>query len=84
VFRETKANRLVDISLLSHFRGQNIGTRLLRDLIHQSANEGLEVHLQVLKSNRARALYERLAFTVTGEDGMYYRMENKGDSLSNV
>jgi ribosomal protein S18 acetylase RimI-like enzyme len=83
VFRETKANRLVDISLLSVFRGKNIGTRLLRDLIHQSANEGLEVHLQVLKSNRARSLYERLAFTVTGEDEMYYRMENKGDSLSN-
>jgi len=75
VFRESGANRLVDIALLSAFRSQGIGTQLLRDLIGQSAREGLAVRLQVLKTNRAKHVYERLGFVEIGEDGMYVQME---------
>lgn len=75
VFREPGANRLVDIALLSEFRGQGIGTQLLRDLLDKSAEQGLPVRLQVLKSNRAQNLYQRLGFVETGDDGMYYQME---------
>lgn len=77
VFRESGANRLVDIALLAPFRGHGIGTQLLRDLIGKSSQENLPVALQVLKNNPARHLYERLGFVITGEDGMYYQMERK-------
>jgi ribosomal protein S18 acetylase RimI-like enzyme len=75
VFRESDAYRLVDIALISAYRSQGIGTQLLRDLIDKSAGEGLPVRLQVLKSNRARHLYQKLGFAETGDDGMYYQMQ---------
>jgi ribosomal protein S18 acetylase RimI-like enzyme len=77
VFRESDAYRLVDIALLSGFRGRGIGTQLLRDLIDKSGKEGLPLRLQVLKSNRARHLYQRLGFVETGDDGMYCQMQMK-------
>jgi ribosomal protein S18 acetylase RimI-like enzyme len=75
VFRESGANRLVDIALLSAYRSRGIGTQLLRDLIDQSARDGLAVRLQVLKTNRAKRVYERLGFIETGGDGIYVEME---------
>lgn len=77
VFRESDANRLVDIALLGQFRGHGIGTQLLRDLIDRSSQENRAVRLQVLKSNRARHLYERLGFVEMGQDDLYYQMERK-------
>jgi ribosomal protein S18 acetylase RimI-like enzyme len=75
VLAEDEANLLVDIALLSEYRGRGIGTQLLRDLIAKSERQGRAVRLQVLKSNPARRLYERLGFVQTGEDDMYYQMK---------
>jgi ribosomal protein S18 acetylase RimI-like enzyme len=77
VFREQEANRLVDIALLSRFRGRGIGGQLLQALIDQSGKQGLAVRLQVLKTNRARHLYHRSGFVETGDDGLYLQMERK-------
>lgn len=77
VFREADANRLVDIALLSEVRSHGIGGALLQDLIANSARESLGVRLQVLKTNRACHLYQRLGFVQTGDDGMYLQMEKK-------
>lgn len=79
VFREQGANRLVDIALLSAFRGSGIGGQLLRELIDQSGKDGLAVRLQVHKTNRARHLYQRSGFIETGDDGLYIQMERKGE-----
>ena len=77
VFRESGAYRLVDIALLSEYRSRGIGTQLLHELIAKSQNEGLPLRLQVLKTNRARQLYQRLGFQETGDDGVYCQMERK-------
>ena len=69
------ATVLVDIALLSSYRGQGIGGRLLQTLIEESDKERVPVRLQVLKSNPARRLYERLGFQQTGEDAVYFQME---------
>jgi ribosomal protein S18 acetylase RimI-like enzyme len=74
VTREFHKNHLVDIALLAEHRGKGIGTQLLRDLILQSQASGVPLSLQVLKTNPAARLYERLGFTRTGEDQMYYQM----------
>jgi ribosomal protein S18 acetylase RimI-like enzyme len=74
-WRECDGIRLVDIALLSEYRNRGIGAQLLRDLISKSENERLPMRLQVLKSNPACRLYQRLGFVKTGDDGMYYQME---------
>jgi len=61
---------LVDIALLPEHRDAGIGGQLLDGLLRQKKT----VTLHVLKTNRARNLYERLGFRKIGEDSMYDEM----------
>ena len=84
VFRENTLGEkgsalLVDISLLAEHRGRGIGGELLRDLLQQCRRDGIPLKLQVLKTNPALRLYERLGFLRTGEDQMYIQMECRPD-----
>ena len=66
---------LVDIALLPEYRGRGIGGGLLRDLIEHCNKERIAVRLQVLKTNPAQRLYEKLGFRKIGEDELYFQME---------
>jgi len=79
VLREKGSALLVDISLLAEHRGQGIGGGLLRELVQQCARDGATLRLQVLRTNPALRLYERLGFLRTGEDQMYIQMERRPD-----
>jgi ribosomal protein S18 acetylase RimI-like enzyme len=68
---------LVDIALLAEHRGRAIGGDLLRDLIQQCVRKKVPLRLQVLKTNPALRLYQRLGFATTGEDQMYIQMERQ-------
>jgi ribosomal protein S18 acetylase RimI-like enzyme len=68
---------LVDIALLSEHRGQGIGGGLVRELLEEGRDAMVPVRLQVLKSNPAARLYQRLGFVKTGEDEMYLQMEKR-------
>lgn len=64
---------LIDISLLPEYRGQGIGTPLLRQFLHEA---GTRVTCHVENHNPARRLYQRLGFRETGESfGPYVKME---------
>jgi GNAT superfamily N-acetyltransferase len=75
VLREKNSALLVDIALLAEHRGQGIGGALIGELIQQCRRQGIPVKLQVLKTNPALRLYERLGFLQTGEDQMYIQMK---------
>jgi ribosomal protein S18 acetylase RimI-like enzyme len=77
VYREKDSVRLVDIALLAEHRGQGIGAELIGALIEQCTRDGATLRLQVLQTNPALRLYERLGFTRTGEDPMYIEMERR-------
>jgi ribosomal protein S18 acetylase RimI-like enzyme len=77
IYREKDSVRLVDIALLAGHRGQGLGGELIGALIEQCARAGATLRLQVLQTNPARRLYERLGFTRTGEDAMYIEMERR-------
>jgi ribosomal protein S18 acetylase RimI-like enzyme len=79
VVRNEDSALLVDIALLAEHRALGIGERLLRALLLQSSRDRVPVRLQVLKTNPARRLYERLGFTRTSEDQMYIQMERRPD-----
>ncbi len=66
---------LVDIALLPEYRNAGIGSSLLKELLAEGERSGRTVSLQVLKTNRAIKLYERMGFSVAAEDGAYLRME---------
>lgn len=75
VDRSGPALHVIDIGLLSEFRGQGIGSAILRKLLAEAASAGKPVTLQVAASNPAQALYRRLGFRDTGRDAVYIRME---------
>ncbi len=70
-----KLHRYINLALLPEYQNLGIGARIIEDLIAESAKAGLTARLHVLKTSRARLLYERLGFIVTGEDDFNYIME---------
>ena len=66
--------RLVDIALISQFRGSGIGTELVRGVLDRGARAGKPVTIHVESFNPAMRLYERLGFQKADTNGVYYLM----------
>lgn len=63
------------LSVLSAYRGQGIGTRLLHALLSLLQGEGYgRVSLSVQKENPALHLYQRAGFEIWGQTDTEYRM----------
>jgi ribosomal protein S18 acetylase RimI-like enzyme len=66
---------LVRIEILPAYQGRGIGTAVMQELIERARQAGRPLALRVLKGNlRARYLYQRLGFGVTGESDTHYIM----------
>jgi GNAT superfamily N-acetyltransferase len=69
--------RVVDLAVLSPYRGKGIGTQLLGGLIDRADKEGIPIRFHVEQGNRARRLYERLGFVLLEVHGPYLLLERK-------
>ena len=67
--------RLVDIALLTAFRGTGIGSRILESLCQRAREAGRPLRLSVRRGNRAINLYTRIGFVMRGDNGMDIEME---------
>ena len=64
------------IYILPEYQGKGIGSACMTRIIDDANLEQISVVLQVLKVNtRGIALYQRLGFTIVGEDSIYFQME---------
>jgi len=66
---KTKHRANVAIALISEFWNQGIGTRMFEELIRLAKERGdiLQMELEFVEGNsRARALYEKMGFRITG------------------
>ena len=66
---KTKHRASVAIALLSKYWNQGIGTRLFQELIRiaEENKELIQIELEFIEGNsRARALYEKMGFRITG------------------
>jgi ribosomal protein S18 acetylase RimI-like enzyme len=71
VARAADGVRVLDIALLSHWRGRGIGTFLLERILAEASEAGVPVALEVHESNRAQTLYERLGFRFVRQMGLH-------------
>ncbi len=63
-----------DLQVLPARQGAGIGAAVVERVIAEADALGQPVRLQVLRANRARALYERLGFRVYGETELHFLM----------
>lgn len=63
---------VIDIALLSEYRGAGIGTAVMKYIMNEALQLNLPVVLQVEFFNPALHLYERLGFVKTGERWSVY------------
>jgi len=66
---------IVDVAILPKFRGLGIGSSVIGAEQERARSEGKSLGLQVLVTNRAVRLYERLDFRVTGRSQTHLTME---------
>lgn len=66
---------IANVQVLPAEQGRGIGGAVIGQLMADAARSGVPVTLQVLKINeRARRLYERLGFVVTGQEPPHIQM----------
>lgn len=67
----TRELRIIDIALLSEFRGRGWGAAMLQDLMEVTGATGRAVSIHVEKTNPAMKLYQSLGFKVIEDKGVY-------------
>ncbi len=65
------------IEILPTAQRAGIGSAVIAAILHQAAKKTKNVRLQVLRSNPARRLYERLGFCVEAETSTHIKMKKK-------
>jgi ribosomal protein S18 acetylase RimI-like enzyme len=76
--------RIVDIALLPEYRGNGLGTQLLRDLLHEATRAGKPVTIHVERLNPALGWYQRLGFKPVEDRGVYVLMRWSADDQVNT
>ena len=67
--------RVIDIALLSEYRGEGLGGKIMRDILDEAQESGKAVRIHVEQNNPAMHLYQRLGFKKLKDVGVYYLME---------
>jgi ribosomal protein S18 acetylase RimI-like enzyme len=75
VARSLEEIRILDIALLAEHRNKGIGTRVIKDLMDESAKTGKPVRIYVENFNRALRFFKRLGFLSVEEKGFHYLMQ---------
>lgn len=75
VHRTADSLRVVDMALLPQYRNTGYGRALLQRAFGEAMGSKKPLRLEVLKTNRAARLYQRLGFVVIGENELLYQLE---------
>ena len=68
------------IFILPEYQGRGIGSACITRIVDDAGLERKSVVLKVLKVNpRSVAFYQRLGFTIVGEDSIYFQMEKSSE-----
>jgi ribosomal protein S18 acetylase RimI-like enzyme len=67
--------RIVELQVLPEYQGRGIGSALLRAQMEHAQRTQQFIALRVLFENRARSLYTRLGFVISGRTETHYLME---------
>ncbi|AUZ45824.1 GNAT family N-acetyltransferase [Pseudomonas orientalis] len=72
--RDSKALYIRELHMLEQYRGLGAGSWVLQHMALKACTPGL-LRLTVFKTNPAKQFYERMGFSVVGEEDSFWRME---------
>ena len=76
VVRNNTSVTLAGIQLLPGYQNKRIGTNLIEQLKQEAEQKNISLCISVEKDNpNARRLYERLGFSMVGQDAQEYHLE---------
>jgi ribosomal protein S18 acetylase RimI-like enzyme len=74
-YEEDGTIRVSGIYIIDEFQGKGIGCDIMQKIIDEAGSKDMQIQFQVLKVNvRAKKFYERLGFSVYGENQTHYQM----------
>ncbi len=65
---------IIEMAILTEFRGRGIGTKLFRWFFDESRRSGLPIRFYVEKGNPAFRLYRRLGFEVVADVNTHFQL----------
>jgi ribosomal protein S18 acetylase RimI-like enzyme len=71
------------IEILPEYQGRGIGAAVIQDILVQAEQRDVSVTLRVLRNNPARALYERLGFTIIDRSDTHLYMKTDERRMTN-
>lgn len=63
--------RIIDLTILTEFRGKNIGTVLIEEILRDADKKNKNVQIYLETNNQSANLFARSGFVVIAEDGVY-------------
>ena len=76
--------RIIDITNLTEFRGKNIGTGLIEEILHDANEKNKVVQIYLETNNQSANLFARLGFVPVTDDGIYQLWRKSAHSKTNV
>ena len=74
VIKEGEEWELCQVQINGKYQKQGIGNLIISEIIIEARQKGAQLKLNVLKTNPAKRLYDRLGFVVTKEGEYFYEM----------
>ena len=75
--------RIIDITILTEFRGKRIGTGLIEEILRDANVKNKVVQIYLETTNQSANLFARLGFVPTASDGVYQLWQKSADSTIN-
>ena len=73
--------RILDMAVLTGFRGRGVGSHLIKALIEEADAEGKSISIYVENYNPSKHLFERRGFRQIADDGINLLLEHPAASL---
>lgn len=76
--------RIIDVTILTEFRGKNIGTGLIEEILHDADKKNKVVQIYLETTNQSANLFARLGFVPIADDGVYQLWRKSAQSKTNA
>ncbi len=76
--------RIIDITILTEFRGKNIGTGLIEEILRDADKKNKNVQIYLETNNQSARLFARLGFVAVADDGVYRLWRKSANSKTNA